>query len=147
MFAGRNLCTKHQGVKAIFTSRSVKSQSEKGERLAIERGRLSELKDPMQRSKSYVRISDLLLDFIAGAANDRDVEAMSSLLDQYTSAIRSARDIVASSELGPTLKPAGYKDLELALRRQARRLRDIGATLGADERLPVDRALAAATSL
>ena len=44
------------------------SDSQKGERLAIEKGRLAQLKDPVQRTKTYITISQLLLEFAVGAA-------------------------------------------------------------------------------
>jgi hypothetical protein len=89
----------------------------------------------------YIVISTLLLDFVAGAARDHQTDAMESLLEQYLTAIRSARDTIANSDRDPTRNPAGYKDLELALRQQVRRLEDLSRTLAFDERGGVDRAV------
>lgn len=116
------------------------SDAQKSERLAIEKGKLADIKDPVERTKSYITISGFLLDFIAGAARDHDVEAIGSLADQYTSAIRSARDTIVGSDRDATQRPAGYKDLELALRQQSRRLDDISSSLSLDERAPITRA-------
>jgi hypothetical protein len=116
------------------------NDNQKAERMAVERGRLTELKDPVQRTKSYITISTLLLDFIAGAARDHQTDVMESLLDQYTTAIRSARDAIVNSDRDPSRNPSGYKDLELALRQQERRLEDIGRTLTLDERTGVEDA-------
>src|SRR5262245_25708345 len=60
------------------------NDNQRAERLARERGRLTELKDPVQRTKSYITISTLLLDFITGAARDHQTEVMGPLLEQYT---------------------------------------------------------------
>src|SRR5215470_8511311 len=70
---------------------------QRSERLATEKGRLAELKDPVARTKSYITISQLLLEFSAAAARDQDVESLDKLLDQYNSAIKSARDTIVNS--------------------------------------------------
>ena len=116
------------------------NDNQKAERLARERGRLTELNDPVQRTRSYIVISRLLLDFVAGAARDHQTDVMGPLLEQYTAAIRSARDAIVNSERDAARNPSGYKDLELALRQNERRLGDIGRTLSFDERAGVEAA-------
>jgi hypothetical protein len=123
------------------------NDNQRAERLARERGRLSELKDPVQRTKSYIVISTLLLDFITGATRDHQTDVMGPLLEQYTTAIRSARDTIVNSDRDPTRNPAGYRDLELALRQHARRLDDIGRTLSLDDRAGVEAARNVATTI
>ena len=116
------------------------NDNQRAERLARERGRLTELKDPVQRTKSYIVISTLLLDFVTGAARDHQTDLMGTLLEQYMTAIQSARDTIVNSDSDAARNPSGYKDLELALRQHARRLDDIGRTLSLDERANVEAA-------
>ena len=123
------------------------SDSQRSERLAIERGRLADLKNPVERTRTYIRIARLLLDFVAGAARDHDAEAMVSLVDQYASAIQSARDSIVHSDRDATRNAAGFKDLEEALRQDIRRLQDVNAGLTVDERPPVAHALEVANSI
>ena len=123
------------------------SDSQRSERLAIERGKLQELKNPVERTRTYITIAHLLLDFMAGAARDHDTEAMAPLIEQYTTAIESARDTIVHSDRDATRNAAGYKDLELALRQHIRRLQDISTGLTLDERPPVARALEVTTSI
>jgi hypothetical protein len=68
------------------------------------------------------------------------MDVMGTLLEQYTTAIRSARDTIVNSDRDATRNPSGYKDLELALRQHARRLDDIGRTLSLDDRAGVEAA-------
>jgi hypothetical protein len=82
----------------------------------------------------------LLLDFVAGAARDHQTDVMGPLLEQYTAAIRSARDAIVNPDRDAARNPSGYKDLELALRQNERRLDDIGRTLSFDERAGVEAA-------
>jgi hypothetical protein len=123
------------------------SDSQRSERMAIERGKLAELKNPVERARTYIRIAHLLLDFVTGAARDHDTEAMVSLVDQYTTAIQSARDSIVHSNRDATRNAAGFKDLELALRQDIRRLQDVNAGLTIDERPPVAHALEVANSI
>jgi hypothetical protein len=116
------------------------NDNQRAERLARERGRLTELEDPVQRTKSYITISTLLLDFVTGAARDHQTDLMATLLEQYTMAIQSARDTIINSDRDAARNPSGYKDLELALRQHERRLDDIGRTLSPDERANVEAA-------
>jgi hypothetical protein len=89
----------------------------------------------------------LLLDFVTGAGRDHDTEAMVSLVDQYTTAIQSARDSIVHSNRNATRNTAGFKDLEVALRQDIRRLQDVNAALTVDERPPVAHALEVANSI
>jgi hypothetical protein len=123
------------------------SDNQRSERLAIERGKLAELKNPVERTRSYIRIARLLLDFVAGAARDHDTEAMVSLVDQYTSAIQSARDSIVNTDRDAARNAAGFKDLEVALRQDIRRLQDVNAGLTVDERRPVAHALEVTNSI
>lgn len=121
--------------------------TQRGERLAVERARLPELTDPVAKTKSYITISHLLLSFASEAVREGDITDMSALMDQYVATIRSARDTMVQSDRDAERRPAGYKDLEIALRGQVRLLQDVGVQLLAEERQPMDRAREAATSV
>jgi|GEM_PF-1241504 len=123
------------------------TDKQKSELLATERGRLPDLDNPVEKTRSYITISEILLDFAAGAATDGDVGAVKSLLDQYTAAIRSARDTMLESDLDAERRPAGYRDLEISLRGQIRRLDDMQRQLSTDDRRPVTDALDIAAAI
>jgi hypothetical protein len=123
------------------------SATKRAERMATERGRLSELTDPVERTKSYIVISDVLLSFASDAVRDGTIEELGVLMDQYVTAIRAARDTMTASKRDPERKPQGYRDLELALRGQTRSLRDLGGQLLVDQRESLDRAAATASSI
>src|SRR5262249_4336903 len=96
---------------------------------------------------TYIRIAHLLLDFVASSARDHDMEAMVPLVDQYTTAIQSARDAIVNSDRDATRNAAGFKDPELALRRQTRRIQDISTSLSVGDRPPLTHALEVATAI
>src|SRR5262245_25925129 len=83
------------------TRLSKMTDKQKSERLATERGRVSEINQPVAKTQSYIAISQILLDFAGGAARDGDITGMSSLLDQYVTTIRAARDTMLNSDRDP----------------------------------------------
>jgi len=123
------------------------NSNQRAERLALEKGRLTDLTDPVEKTRSYIRISGWLLDFVADSARLRDMDALTSLVEQYVTTVKSARDTIVNSRRDPERNPAGYKDLELALRLQMRHLNDIRLLLEVDSRRPVDQALEVAEGI
>jgi hypothetical protein len=63
------------------------------------------------------------------------------LLTEYTATIRSAVDTMSNSNRDALRRSAGYKELEVSLRRQVRQLHDMSQVLTFDERSPVESAL------
>jgi hypothetical protein len=122
------------------------NDTQKAELLAAQQGKLSDISDPVDKTRTYIVISQILLDFATGAAQEGDTAAMNSLLEQYVDAISAARHTIADSDRDPLRRPAGYKDLELSLRQHARILRDVADILSFDERTPVDDAIDVANS-
>jgi hypothetical protein len=123
------------------------NNQQKAERLALERGRFQELTNPVDKTKSQIIISNILLDFVSSAARDGDFEGMRALLDQYGTAITAARDVMWESDRDALRNPAGYKDLELALRQHIRRLEELRRSLTIDEREAVDAAVTRAMNI
>ena len=123
------------------------SDREKSERLATERGRLPDLRNPVDATRSQIMISRILLDFIGDAVRDGDDEALAALLPQYTAAIKGARNSMVDSDIDATRRPAGFKDLEIALREQARLLTDLSRTVALEERDPLIAAIETASTI
>jgi hypothetical protein len=122
------------------------NHAQKAELLARQREKLPYIRDPVSKTKTYITISRILLDFAAGAAQNGDTAAMDSFLVQYVNAISAASQTMAHSGRDALRRSAGYRDLELTLRSHGRRLSDIADILHFDERAPVEEALAAAHS-
>ena len=118
----------------------------RGERLAIERGKLNELSDPIARTKSYVVITDIILTFIADAATDEDHDSLRALLSEYAHTLATARDTVVNSGQGARRLRA-YAELDTALRRQIRTLQTLKPKVSADDREPLDQAIQSASSI
>ena len=117
------------------------SVSDQAELLAEERGRLLELTDPVERTRSYITVSGILLDFAASFAHDGNTDGMKALLSQYDTAIQEAADSLIKSERDAEQNPEGFKDLEVALRLQIRLLNRLNRKIASRERQPVQTAL------
>jgi AAA lid domain len=127
--------------------RGLGSANQRGERLAMERGRLSELTDPVAQTKSHVIISDILLSFAADAARDQDHEAFRRLLVEYGRAIETARDTIVHSVRKEDRRPQGYTDLEGALARQLRTLQSLKKDVRAEDHESLDQAIQIASTI
>jgi hypothetical protein len=121
--------------------------SRRGEQLAIERGRVTEITNPIDKTRSYITISQLLLSFASDALQERDVNDVNALMDQYVLAIQAARDTMMDSGRNAVQQPGGYRDLETALREDLRLLQEINRQLFVEDRRSVNRAVTVATSI
>jgi hypothetical protein len=109
---------------AVRDSLFFVQNDERLERLEDERGKLKTQTDPVSRTKTQIKIADLLLTFISDAAMTGETEAMERRLDEYIACIKLAHQTMVQT---------------IALRRQVRQLEDIGARMSYDERAPIEK--------
>jgi len=115
--------------------------------LQREREKLGKEKDPVDRAKIGIKISDLLLDNVADTLRDGNYTAMQQELSAYTSAIEDAHQALATSGRDAQKKSGGFKELEIALRKQVRKFDDYARTLTTDRREPLEKAKKLATGI
>jgi hypothetical protein len=115
-------------------------QDKRLERLQSERNKLIRENDPVGRTKTQIKIADILLTFVSDAVQAANAEALEARLEEYRAAIRDAHQTMVRTGRNAHQKPKGFKDLEIALRQQVRQLDDIGGALTFDQRDPVNRA-------
>jgi hypothetical protein len=125
---------------AIRTN-SLQGQIDKRlERLQRERDKLSRLTDPVDRTKTDITISEILLSLAGDAARSSEPEALEKRMTEYVQTIRDAHQTMVKTGRDAHRKPKGFKDLEIALRRQIRALDDLAHNVTFDQRDPVDKA-------
>jgi hypothetical protein len=110
------------------------------ESLEREKDKLRRISDAVDRTKTEIKISEILLTLVADAVKSGDLETMEQRLDQYAAAIQDAHETMVKTGRDAHKNPKGFKELEIALRRQVRQLDDIGVALNFDEREPVTKA-------
>ena len=108
--------------------------------LQKEKDRLTRATDPVQRTKTQIKISEILLVLTGDAVRTGDMEDMQQRLDDYVAAIQDAHKTMVKTGRDAHKKPGGFRDLEIALRRHVNRLKDIGDALTFEERDPVQKA-------
>ena len=120
---------------------SLKAQYDKRlERLDRERDKLKRLTDPVDRTKTDIAISEILLSLASDAVRTGEPEVLEKRLSEYRDTIQDAHQTMINTGRDAHRKPNGFKDLEIALRRQIRMLDDIARGVTFDQREPVDRA-------
>lgn len=110
------------------------------ERLEKERSHLKSLTDPVDRAKTDITISEILLTLAGDAVRSGEPEVLQKRLGEYVDTIEDAHQGLTKAGRDAHKHPKGFKDLEIALRRQIRMLDDIGKDLTFDQREPVDKA-------
>jgi len=110
------------------------------ERLQKEKSSLTRQTDPVGRTKTEIKISEILLGLIGDAVQSGNMESMQKYIGEYVGAIEDAHQTMMKTGRDAHRKPGGFKDLEIALRRHVRQLVDIGKSLTYDERAPLDKA-------
>ena len=108
--------------------------------LRKEQERLEREKDPVDRAKIGIKISELLLDSIGDAAREGDFTAMESQVSAYTTTIQEAHQSLVDSGRDAQRKAGGFKELEIALRKHIRIFEDVARTLNLDKRVPLEKA-------
>ena len=125
---------------AIRTA-SLQGQYDKRlERLQREKDKLNRISDPVNRTKTDITISEILLSLASDAAKTGEPELFLKRLSEYVDAIRDAHQTMMKTGRDAHRKPKGFKDLEIALRRQIRMLDDLAHAVTFDQRDPVENA-------
>lgn len=115
--------------------------------LQREREKLEKEKDPVDRAKIGIRISDLLLDNVADAVRDGDFVDLQQELSAYVATIEGAHQVLVDSGRNAQKKSGGFKELEIALRKQVRKFDDYARMLTFDRREPLEQAKKLASGL
>jgi len=93
---------------------------------------------PANKAKIEIRLGGLKLDQ-ASAAYDKDqVDAGAKLLDSYLSWMKQAWDLLHQSGRDAGRRPQGFKDLDIALRENMRKLADLKIHTPFADRGPIE---------
>jgi hypothetical protein len=120
-------------------SAQASALSKTEESLQKERAKLSRTNDPVDRTKTQIKISSLLLTMLTDAARDGNDKLVEQHLNDYSNTISDAHLTMMKSGRDAHKKPSGYKDLEISLRKQQRQLSDAAKMVDIDSRDAVER--------
>jgi hypothetical protein len=125
---------------AIHTNFLQQQYDKRLERLQRERDKLTRPIDPVSRTKTDITIADILLTLAGDAVKANEPEVLGKRLNEYVDTIHDAQQTMMKTGRDAQRKSKGFKDLELALRRQIRVLKDLARSVTFDQREPVERA-------
>ena len=111
------------------------------------RNLLEQSKKPVDRTKAYVQLSDILIRYVHLNVPRNDPASTREWLEQYQEAILSARDEIVTSGRNAQRHPEGYRDLEIVLRRHIRWLSDWRLGLVDQERAPIEATMKTASEI
>jgi hypothetical protein len=132
----------------LFAAPVLGRQSDKrAEELSRERGKLQREKDPVDRTKIDIKISEILLAYVGDSIQSGDFIKMQEHLTEYSAAIEDAHQSLMGSGRDAQRKAGGFKELEIALRKHVLRFDDLARTLTLDRRGDLERAKHLATSI
>ena len=109
------------------------------ERLQKEKDKLSRTTDPVDRTKTDITISEILLSLATDAVKTGEPELLGKRLTEYMDTIRDAHQTMMNTGRDAQKKAKGFKELEMALRRQIRMLDDMARSVSFDQREPVEK--------
>ena len=125
---------------SLALASSARGESKNNESLRKERSNLDRTSDPIDRTIISVKVSDILISLINDAAKTGEDHLVDQYLNEYCKTIKDAEDIMMKTGKDAHKHPSGFKDLEIGLRKQQRRLSDIGKLLDYDQRNTLERA-------
>ena len=110
------------------------AQSKYDNAIRKERSSLERSSNPVDRTKIDIRIADLLIEVLAEAARTKDDKLIEQHIKDYAATIQDAQQTMMGTKVDAHKHPAGFKDLEISLRKQQRRLDDISKMVDAEQR-------------
>jgi len=117
----------------------VFAQSKTETALQKERTNLSKTNDPVDRSKTEIKISDLLITLLTDAARAGNEKQVEQYLNDYSNTIADAHLTLMKTGKDAHKHPEGFKDLEISLRKQQRQLADVAKLVDVDSRDAIDK--------
>jgi hypothetical protein len=115
--------------------------------LQRERAKLQKVTDPVERAKIGVKISDILIEDVGDAVRKGNIADMQTQLAAYAETIENAHQELVDSGRNAAKKPSGFKELEIALRQQVRKLDELSRMLNLQSRVPVEKTKDLATGI
>jgi hypothetical protein len=136
-------------VASVATSfaQNAQKDDQRLQSLQKEKEKFKRLSDPVARTLSDIKISEILVSLISDAVKAGNKEMMEDRVAEYTLTIKDGHDVMMNTGRDAHKKSQGFKDLEIALRRQANQLKDIGTALTLDQRESIDKARQLASCL
>lgn len=101
----------------------------------------------VKRVKILIRMSALDLEMVSRRVRRGHFSEADRILERYSAAVGRAEQVLKDSKRDPLRKPAGFKHLEISLRKQLRQLADLRDLYPFDRQQVIDRTIACAEAV
>ena len=123
------------------------SDEERAKELQKERTKLEKETDPVDRAKIAIKISDILIEEVGDSVREGNFTEMETELAAYAKTIETAHKTLVDSGRNAVKKPAGFKEMEIALRRHVRKFEEFARVLNLQRRVPIEQTKDLATGI
>ncbi|HKS96106.1 MAG TPA: hypothetical protein VJV74_08225 [Terriglobia bacterium] len=103
------------------------------------KARIGREQNPVKKAKYEIRLGRVFLTEAAAAYDKGDPDRCDALAGDYLAQIKDAWQLLRGTGRNPLKKPDGFRDLDIALREDARLLDDLQHRIPYDEREPVSK--------
>jgi hypothetical protein len=103
--------------------------------------KLAKQGNPIKKVKILIRMSGVNLKLVNRVVKKGNFSEANTILNRYVKDVKQARQILSKSGRNPQKKVAGFKHLEISLRKQLRELNDIKTYYSFDEQGSVDKTI------
>jgi hypothetical protein len=94
--------------------------------------------DPVHKANILAKLGGAEMGLILSAAAENNYEGALSLFQQYRDQVNTAYNLLQSSGIDAERKPSGFKELQISLRRNIIRLRDVILSFPSSEQAPFE---------
>jgi hypothetical protein len=108
--------------------------------------KLSRATSPMGKVKVLIKMSDLDIGKVSHWVKKGNLLEADQFLNRYMKVIKQTSEILKASHRDAQKNPAGFKDFEMSLRRQLRKLADLKLNYSFDQQEAINQAIGAAES-
>lgn len=105
------------------------------------RQQLQQTTDAVERAKLTAKLGEELLKQMAVEYKAKEYETGDQVLQEYMASVRAAYNGLKSSGRNARKKPAGFKQLEIHLRKSGRVIEDLSKQVPFEQREPLQRAV------
>jgi hypothetical protein len=109
------------------------------DRLSTEKSELERKDDPVERAKLLARIGPEEFDEIDRDAAAKNVDRTLEQLREYRDEVVQTHQALQAAGIDASRKPAGFRQLEISLRENVRRLDDLAYSFPLEEREPFEK--------
>ncbi len=102
--------------------------------------RIRSEQNPVKKARDEIKLANLKLTQVRDAYSQGHIDEGAKLLGVFTDTLKASFKVLQDSGRKASKQPEGFRELEIALREDARTLQDLGRTVSYLDRAPLENA-------